>query len=53
MEAKGDLAKILMVDHKKIWEGAFRDLKDWIETKKTISANRLPLSEVSVAMGTR
>ena len=45
--------QILMADHTKIWEGAFQDLKDWIDTKKPILPNRLPCSDASVVMGTR
>ena len=50
VEGKSELAKIVMVDHKTIWEGVFKDLKDWLDTKKPISPNRLPCSEVSVIM---
>ena len=52
MEAKSELAKIMMVDHKTIYEGVFKDLKDWIDTKKPIMPNRLPCSETSLVMGT-
>ena len=52
VEGKSDLAKITMVEHKAIWEGAFKELKDWIDSKKPILPNRLPCSETSTVMGT-
>ena len=53
MEAKADMAKLSMVEHRKLYDGVFKDLKDWIDTKKAIQPNRLPCSEVSMAMGTK
>ena len=50
--SKSELAKMLVVDHKKMYDGVFKDLKDWIDVKKAIQPNRLPCSEVSKVMGT-
>ena len=53
MEAKADLATIVISTHKKLWEGAFGDLKEWIDKKKSIQPNRLPCSAISMVMGTK
>ena len=47
------MAKMVVTDHKAIWEGVFKDLKDWVDTKKPILPNRLPCSAISMEMGTR
>ena len=52
-EVKDGLKEILLCEHQKLWDGVFRELKAWVDTKKPISTDLLPCSKISMLMGTK